>query len=79
MHSELSTLRVEAPPAFVQFHQFWDALLGTVQDEKRSIEHPKAFADIINQVTATTLSNASIEAMFNLAGTALTEATKQWG
>jgi chromosome segregation ATPase len=78
MHSELSTLRIEAPPAFVQFHQFWDALLETVRDEKRSIEHPKAFADIIDQVVATTLSNESIEAMFTLAGNALTEATKQW-
>jgi hypothetical protein len=78
MHSELATLSVEAPPAFVQFHQFWDALLETVKDEKRSIEHPKAFAGIINQITATTLSTEGIEAMFNLAGGALTEATKQW-
>jgi len=78
MHSELSTLRVEAPSALIQFHQFWDALLETVQDEKRSIAHPKAFADIVNQITATTLSNEGIEAMFNLAGDALTQATKQW-
>jgi myosin heavy subunit len=78
MHAELATLHIEAPPAFLQFHQFWDALMETVRDEKRSIEHPKAFADIIHQVIGSTLSNENIEAMFNLAGNTLTEATKQW-
>jgi len=78
MHSELSTLRIEPPAAFLQFHEIWDALLPTVQDEKRSIAHPKAFADIIHQVIGANLSNENIEAMFNLAGDTLAEATKQW-
>ena len=78
MHAELSTLHFEAPPDLVQFHQIWDSLMTTVVDEKRSIEHPKAFADIVHQVTETRLSNENIEAMFNVAGSVLTEGTKQW-
>lgn len=78
MHAELSTLRIEPPPAFLQFHLLWDAFMQTVVDEKRSIEHPKAFADIVREVIDTRLTNEHIEAMFNLAGNALTEATKQW-
>ncbi len=78
MHAELSTLRLSAPPAFLQFHQIWDALYETVVDEKRSIEHPKAFADIINQVTEAQLSDETINAMFETAGSVLTEGTKQW-
>jgi len=78
MHAELSTLQLAAPPAFLQFHQMWDALLETVVDEKRSIEHPKAFADIVREVTETRLSNENINAMFETAGNVLTEGTKQW-
>lgn len=78
MHAELSTLHLAAPPEFLQFHQIWDALYETVVDEKRSIEHPKAFADIVNQVTETRLSDETINAMFETAGSVLTEGTKQW-
>jgi hypothetical protein len=78
MHAELSTLHLSAPPAFLQFHQIWDALYETVVDEKRSIEHPKAFADIVNQVTEAQLSDETINAMFETAGSVLTEGTKQW-
>lgn len=78
MHAELSTLNIEPPPAFLQFHELWDALVQTVVDEKRSIEHPAAFAKIVNDLTDSHLSNEQIEAMFNLAGDALTTATKQW-
>jgi len=78
MHAELSTLNIEPPPAFLQFHELWDALVQTVVDEKRSIEHPAAFAKIVNDLTDSHLSNEQIEAMFNLAGDALTTATEQW-
>jgi hypothetical protein len=79
MHSELSDLRLKAPPALLQFHQIWDALLPTVLDEKQSVAHPKELADIIHQVTGTRLTDKNIEAMFNLAGDVLTKATKeQW-
>jgi len=79
MHSELSTLRLEAPPDFLKFHGLWDALLETVVDEKRSIEHPKAFADIIRNVIDAYLSNQNLERMFSMAGDELNRATKeQW-
>jgi len=78
MHAELSKLHIEPPPAFLQFHLLWDAFMQTVVDEKRSIAHPKAFADIVRNLIDTRLTNEQIEAMFNLAGNALTEATKQW-
>jgi hypothetical protein len=80
MHSELSTLKLEAPPAFLDFHRLWDAMLETVQDEKRSIEHPKAFADIIRNVIDSYLTDKNLETMFTLAGDELNRATKeQWG
>jgi len=80
MHSELSDLKLKAPEALLQFHQIWDALLPTVVDEKQSVAHPKELADIIHQVIGARLSDKAIEAMFNVAGNVLTEATKeQWG
>jgi len=78
MHAELSELKLTAPPELLQFNAIWDGLMQTVVDEKRSIEHPRAFADIVHDVVDTRLSNDQIEAMFNLAGGVLTEGTKQW-
>ncbi|MBM3472351.1 MAG: hypothetical protein FJX75_03635 [Armatimonadetes bacterium] len=80
MHSELSTLKIEAPSDFLKFHELWDALMETVTDEKRSIEHPKAFADIVRNVIDTYLNNQNLELMFSMAGEVLNKATKeQWG
>ncbi len=79
MHSELSDLKLRAPDALLQFHQIWDALLPTVIDEKQSVAHPKELADIIHQVIGARLSDKDIEAMFNVAGNILTEATKRVG
>jgi hypothetical protein len=79
MHSELSTLKLEAPPEFLKFHGLWDALMETVVDEKRSIEHPKTFADIVRSVIDTYLNNDNLGLMFNMAGEVLNKATKeQW-
>jgi len=79
MHAELATLRLDAPAELLEFHSIWDALWPTVVDEARAIAHPKETADIIHQVIADRLSPERIEAMFNLAGQTLTEATRQWG
>ena len=79
MHSELSDLKLTAPPEVLEFHKIWDRLAVVVQDEAAACERPQEFHKSIAYAVGEKLTDKQIEAMFVALGDELNRATKeQW-
>jgi chromosome segregation ATPase len=79
MHSAyLKPLDFALPTAVKQFHDHWPELARQFADETAIGQHPAQFAAEVEPLLESTLSQASIERMFNELGAMIQQATARW-
>jgi chromosome segregation ATPase len=77
--AHLPPLTIALPSWVVEFHQFWEPLRQQVRDEARLGKVPLEFVDTVRPAMEKTLTESTIERMFNELGDALNAATRAWG